>query len=197
MNIGELSDRISILNLNQDADTYSWETATGIWAKVERMDGNNLFSRVGLGTKSIKLTIRKNSSLTLHNAFRWQEKHLFLTDIIDIDRMYYEVSAALIEPKLCSVEREGEPKRNELNRPVYEGKKTIIFPGCLTEKYLGHSQGEPMATIETRYVLVTPKVIELNINELVTIGNATYTVLTPHTLDEYKNEYEIMFKGDV
>jgi hypothetical protein len=53
-----------------------------------------------------------------------------------------------------------------------------------------------MAVNETRYVLVTPKIISLNTGELVTIGDATYAVEIPHTLDEYKNEYEISVRSD-
>jgi hypothetical protein len=196
MNPGEFKDKLSVLGLKQTGNTYAWESTSGLWAKAEQLNGNNLFSKVGLGAKSIKFTIRKKSDLTLHNAFGWQGKHCFLTDIIEKDRMYYEVAAALIEPRTCSVERTGEPVLNELNRPIYSEDTTVTFPGCLTEKYLGHTQGEPMATNETRHVLVTPKLIILVVGELVTINNTSYTVIIPHLLDEYKNEYEIMVKED-
>jgi hypothetical protein len=197
MNPGERKDKISILTLKQTENTYSWDVLSNPWAKAERLSGNNLFSKVGIGAKSVKFTIRENKILTLHNAFRWQGKHCFLTDIVGVGRMYYEVTAALIEPHICTVERIGEPILNELNRPVYNESKTISFPGCLTEKYLGHTQGEPMAITEMRLVVVTPKVIELSVGEIVTINNTPYTVIIPHTLDEYKNEYEIMARSDV
>lgn len=196
-NPGELDKRISVLSIVHDENTYTWEESIKLWAKVEQLAGTNLFSRVGLGAKSIKFTIRKNKDLTLHNAFLWQGKHCFLTDINEIDRVLYEVTAALIEPVTCIVERQGKPTRNELNRPIYSDPVKITFPACLTEKYMGHTQNEPMAIKEIRYVLVTPKSIELNCGELVTINNLTYNVLIAHTLDEYKNEYEIMYKGDV
>jgi hypothetical protein len=197
VNPGELKEKLIVLILKKIQNTYTWEADADIWSKAEWLKGNNIFSSVGIGAKSIKFTIRKRSNLTLHNAFLWQGKHYFLTDIVDIDRMYYEITAAIIEPRICFVERTGKPSLNELNRPVYGDKEMLIFPGCLTEKYLGHTQGEPMASNETRYVIVTPKPIELVVGELVTIDNIAYTVIISHTLDEYKNEYEISVKGDV
>ncbi len=196
MNAGELKDRISLMELKQVLNTYSWEQATLFWAKAEPLKENNIFSKVGLSTKSIKFKVRKNSSLSLHNAFRWKGKHCFLTNITETDPMFLEITAALIEPYTCTVERTGQPTLDNLNRPVYGDSNALTFPGCLTEKYLGHVQGEPMTSVEARYVLVTPKTIILSTGELVTINNIPYTVLIPHTLDIYKNEYEIGVKGD-
>ena len=197
MNINGLDNRISIMTIKQTENAYEWVKCSCVWAKVEQMNGSNLFSKVGLGAKSIKFTIRKKNDLTLHNSFQWQGKHCFLTNIAGIDRMHCEVSAALIEPQACIILRTEKPTRNELNRPVYATPTTITFPACLTEKYLGHIQGTPMAHAETRYVLITPKVIELYPKELVQISNKRYKVLIPHTLDEHKNEYEILSEEDI
>lgn len=197
MNIGEFKDRITILALNQIENTYSWEDARNISSKAERLKGNNIFSKVGLGAKSIKFIIRKRKSFSYHNALRWQGKHCFITDIVEIERMYYEVTAALIEPHICTVIRTGKPVRDSLNRPIYNDSEHFIFPGYLTEKYLSHTQEIPMASTEIRYVLVTPKPINLVSGETVEINKISYTVLIPHTLDEYKNEYEILVKEDV
>ena len=191
MDANELRDEISLLILNKNGNTYTWDKISRIHAKTERLNGSNLFSQVGIGAKSVKFTIRK-MDITLHNAFLWKEKHCFLTDIIEVNRMYYEVSAALIEPKICSIERTGQPTLNSLNRPVYGEKETIIFPGCLTEKYLKNAQEKPMSTIQTTYVLVISKAITLELGEIVTIENISYTVKIPHILDDYKNEYEII-----
>jgi hypothetical protein len=196
MNPGELNNKISVMSVKLTGKTYYWEQTSGIWAKVEQLKGNNLFSQVGIGVKSIQFTIRKNSALSLHNAFQWQGKHCFLTNINEVDRGFYEVTAALIDPKLCIIKRTDKPTKDSLNRPVYSAPENITFPGCLVEKYAGHKQENPMAIIEMRYVVVTPKVIELEIGELITIDNVNYEVLVKHTLDEYKNEFEIVFKGD-
>lgn len=195
MNAGEFNEKIAVLVLDKTENIFSWNTKGSIWGKVESLKGKNLFSNVGIGAKSVKFTIRM-MSLTLHNAFLWQGKHCFLTDIVEMNRMYYEVTTAIIEPKICTVERTPEPTLDKLNRPVYAQPELISFPGCLTEKYLGHTQEKPMALVETRYVLVTPKVIELSAGELVTVGNETYIVEIPHTLDEFKNEYEISVRSE-
>ncbi|MDF2844803.1 MAG: hypothetical protein K0R00_3229 [Herbinix sp.] len=195
-NLGEFRDRIFVLELKLNQSMYSWTNVRGLWSKVELLNGNNIFSKVGLGAKSIKFTIRKRDDISLFNAMNWYGKHCFITDIKPVDRMYYEVTAALIEPTICIIEKESEQTLDELNRPVYGESIQITFPGYLTEKYLGHTQGEPMAQVETIFVLVTPKPIVMESSELVTICNKRYTVLVAHTLDEFKNEYEILFKED-
>ncbi len=197
INPGELKEKISVLEFVKDGDTYTWEQISLLCAKTEQLSGSNLFSQIGIGAKSIKFTIRKKSSLTLHNAFKWQRKHYFLTNIAEIDRTYHEITAALVEPKSCSLSRTAKPVKNTLNRPIYGNPVIMTFQGCLVEKYMGHTQGDPVAYTERRYVLITPKLIELYSGELVTIGNDVYTVLIPHILDDYKNEYEIVVKEDV
>lgn len=196
MNPGEINRKISVMALKSTGNTYYWEQTSNIWAKVEQLKGNNLFSQVGIGVKSIQFTIRKMSALSLHNAFQWQGKHCFLTNINEYGRGFYEVTAALIEPKSCIILRTDKPTKDSLNRPVYSMPEQISFPGCLVEKYTGHKQDNPMSIIEMRYVVVTPKVIELVIGELITIDNVNYEVLVKHTLDEYKNEYEIEYRGE-
>lgn len=196
MNPAELNKKISILAISQIENSYSWEQIAKVWAKEERLTSNNLFSRVGIGAKSIKFIIRKKENLSLHNAFRCNGMHCFLTDIVSIDRMYDEVTAAIIEPRLCSVRRTGKPVLNELNRPVHSNDVTITFPACLTEKYVGYTQEKPIGVKETKYVLITPKQIILKVGEIVTIGESDYTMIIPHVLDEYKNEFEIIAKED-
>lgn len=197
MNIGEFNEKISILELSQTKNTFSWDKCANVWAKAEHLKGTNIFSKVGLGAKSVKFNIRKRSNFTLFNALRWKDKHCFITDIIEIDRMYYEVIAAIVEVSTCTVERTGQPIKDSLNRPVYSEATQIAFPGHLIEKYMGYIQETPNASTEVRFVLVTPKMICLVPGEIVNIGTTPYTVIISHTLDPYKNEYEITAKGDV
>ncbi|MBE6829150.1 MAG: hypothetical protein E7519_02945 [Ruminococcaceae bacterium] len=119
-----------------------------------------------------------------------------MTDINEIDRMYYEVTAARIEPKTCKVIRISITK-NELKNPVKGKNEIMTFPGCLVEKYMGYAQQKPQAVSDMQYVLVTPKVIELKLADLVEIEENTYNVQIAHTLDQYKNEYEIAVQKDV
>lgn len=195
MNAGEFNRRIDILTLANAGDVYSWGVSDTIWTNIEELDKINLFSKVGIGVKSAKFTIRKRA-LTLHNAFKWQGRHYFLTDIKEIDRMFYEVTAAQIEPKTCIATRNIISK-NELNRPVSSPQTVATFPACLVEKYLGYQQQKPQAVNELTYVLITPKVIELQVADLVQVGSDTFNVQIVHSLDEYKNEYEINLNKDV
>lgn len=189
MNPGLLRERIEILSFKKRRYSYFWDSIITVWANVEQNNKTNLFSKVGVGEKTVKFIIRKRD-LTLHNAFEWQNRHCFLTDIREIDRSYLEVIAAQIEPTICSLTRNVLLK-NELNRPVLKPKRICSFPACMVEKYLGFQQQIPQAINTMTYVLVTPKAIELLVGDLVKIGDNVYNVQIIHNLDEYKNEYEI------
>lgn len=186
----ELDERVNLLEIQNTDTVYSWASKKTIWAKAEPQTSKNLFSSVGMGVKSVKFTVWKQN-LTLHNAFRWRGKHCFLTDITEIDRLYYEVTAALIEPKTC-YRLSQEESQDELLRPVdSEPKIDLTFPACLVEKYMGFQQLNPQARVTEQYVLVTPKEITLTHSGLVQIGETVYSVQVIHDLDEFKNEYEI------
>lgn len=193
--IGQCKDPVSVLRLEQRGEFWEWKEAARTWAKAERQAKTNLFSRVGLGQKSIRFTMRKRS-LSLHDAIRWEGKHCFLTEIKEMDRMYLEITAALIEPVICSV-TSTQQTLDKFNRPVLQEEILVSFPGFLTEKYLGFAQKEVSGETETTYVLVTPKAIALKPGDLVQVGEDFYAVKIVHNLDEYKNEYEIHRKEDV
>lgn len=193
--IGQCKDPVSVLRLEQKGNNWEWQEAARTWAKAERQAKTNLFSRVGLGQKSIRFTMRKRS-LSLHDAIRWEGKHCFLTEIKEMDRMYLEITAALIEPVICSV-TSTQQTLDKFNRPVLQEEILVSFPGFLTEKYLGFAQKEVSGETETTYVLVTPKAIALKPGDLVQVGEDFYAVKIVHNLDEYKNEYEIHRKEDV
>lgn len=198
MNPGELKHRIDILSLasrETDAGTeFSWEEDFKAWTKYEYLDRANFFSRVGIGVKSIKFTIRKRG-LTLHQAIKCQGKHYFLTDINEVNHFHYEVTAAQIEPKTCVAVRNTMTKDNK-NRPVETPQTIASFPGYLVEKYLGYRQEKPQAVNDILCVLVTPKTINLKKADLITIEGSTYHVQVSHTLDEHKNEYEIALREE-
>lgn len=191
---GSLNEPISILELQKNDTEYSWNAIATAWAKSEQQKEKNIFSAVGISVKSVKFILWKQN-FTLINAFRWKGKFCFLTNIEDVDCLFYEVTAALIEPRPCAVTHVTTEK-NELKNPVAVKSETITFPAVLTEKYLGFEQKEPQAITETTYVLVTPKVIELLISDLVDISGKKYCVHVAHTLDECKNEYEVYRKGE-
>lgn len=196
MDAGKLNERISVLTLQKTETCYGWAADSTTWAKAVKSDKSNLFSRVGLGEKTVIFTMRQRA-LSLHNAIQWGGKHCFLTDIREIDRMYLEVTAALVRISVCSLWR-AESGVDEYKRPVKKAPEKILdFPAVLTEKYQGFMQGEPMAQTEATCVLVAPKAVELKVSDLVDVGNVRYAVHVCHTLDEFKNEYEVYRKADV
>ena len=89
----------------------------------------------------------------------------------------------------------------EGGRPKAAETLRLTFPGVLTEKYARYEREETHAENETSYVLVTPKVIQLRSGDLVTVqegpAKGVYHVAVCHVLDAWKNEYEIVWRGDV
>ena len=199
MNAGELRYSIEILELNEITEmVWEWRPKTAVPAKLEHQTASNLFSKNGLSAKSIKATIREYPALTLHNAFKLTSQggeHCFLSDIDKDMRSHYVLTAALIEPVICTIDRVKTVK-GELNRPETLKLPQTVFPGFLTEKYTRQEQREPMSHSEVRFILVAPKFITIAAGQLVNIGGEPYEVLIPHNLDEYKNEYEILRRVD-
>ena len=199
MNAGELRDKIEIMELYEAVEgVWDWRVKNTVYAKAEHQTSRSIFSRNGISAQSIKFTIREYPELTLHNAVNFATdngKHCFVSDINRDMRSHYVLTAALVEPVRCVIERVKIVK-GELNRPKKEQLPTLEFPGMLTEKYTRQEQREPMSYSEVRYVLVTPKVITIEVGQLVRIGGEAYEIVIPHTLDLYKNEYEILRKAD-
>ena len=168
-----LKDKVQILTLgtSEAAESYTWSPLASRWAAVEYDTSQNLFSRIGIGTRGVRVALRMQP-LTLHQALCWRDKHLFLTAIRDHDNEYLELEAALVTVETCQSDG-------------------VRFPGVLTEKYLSHAQEWPMSVNELRLVLVVPKAIVLRPGHLVDVRGAEWEILVPHELDEYKNEYEI------
>lgn len=199
MDAGRFDQSVSVLSLAEDAGSWAWTEARKTWARVEEGTGKNLFSSVGLGAKSLKLTLRKQV-LTLDNAILWRGRHCFLTDIRDNGRLYLDVDAAVVEPVSCRAEG-FKSTLGEGNRPQREAGPVVVFPGVMTEKYAGYTREEAHASAETTYVLVTPKVVVLHEGDLITVqdgpAQAVYNVRVCHVLDSHKNEYEMCWNRDV
>lgn len=196
-NPGTLKDRIKVLSIGLEDNNYRWIEESPIWSKAEYTGKKNIFSNFGYGEKQIKFFIRKRN-LSLHNAFIWQNKHCIITDILEVERRYMEVNCAIIEPKECRVTRCNDTTQlDEYNRPI-DGEEdyTITFPSIMVEKYIKQTAEEPMSTVESVNILITPKVIVLINGEIVNIQGIDYEVLVSHTLDEYKNEYEIRVRKE-
>ena len=181
---GRLDQPLEVLELRQTSEgTWEWVPIRRAWAQVEQTAKTNLFSKVGEGARDAAVVIRRQS-LTLHQALRWKGQHLFLTSITKRDRMYLDVQTALVDPVLCRANTDEE-------------EPGATFPGILTEKYAKWEQPEPYSINRLTYVLVAPKVIQLQRGGLVAVDGVNYEVQLAHTLDPYKNEYEIVRTEDL
>ena len=147
----------------------------------------NVFSSVGIGARGAELILRRQP-LTLHNALLWGEQHLFLSAILPEGRLHLRVQAALVSLDTVALLKDADTMR-------------MTSPWVLTEKYARYEREETHAENETSYVLVVPKAIQLKASDLVTVqegpAKAVYYVTICHVLDPYKNEYEIVWQGDV
>lgn len=197
---GKLDQRLEVLELREtEPGIWAWETVRKTWAQAVLSGKTNLFSKVGIGARDVQVTLRRQT-LSLYNAFRWREHHLFLTAILLQGRGHLEVSAALVEPVKC-VAQPWHNEKGEGNRAKRVNDPPVTFPGVLTEKYIRYQPEDGYAKAAGAYVLVTPKVIQLREGSLVTVQEgpaaAVYNVQVCHVLDGFKNEYEISFSRDI
>lgn len=183
-------DKLILLRVKASGDVVSFRESGTIWASAELTDKASLFSKVGIGVRSVKLSTVPRGDLTLHDALRWKGRHLFLTSITTVNPANAEITAALIEPAACAATRPEKGKDGQ-GKLCYTQKPLCLFPGFLTEKYLGFVQREPQGQVEHRLVLVTPKAVTLKTGDLVNTGGGVYAVRVCYLLDEFKNEYEI------
>lgn len=200
LDAGSLNERLELLELQQTEEhIWEWVSVKRLWGQVTVDGGTNLFSKVGIGARNAKMAIR-SQNITLHQALLWKGQHLFLTSITKLDKMHLELQGALVSVVRCV----GQGFTTTLgpgNRPVKQEKPEQIFPGVLTEKYVRYEAEDSYAKAKRLLVLVTPKEVELLEGDLVTVTEglaaAVYNVQTRHVLDEYKNEYEIMYSRDI
>lgn len=183
---GELRERVKLLHIRPRIERpgleepgWSWTEYQRAWAKVEYTNAMAIYATSGVGGREAAFVLRRQR-LELDNAILWKGQFCLPTRVTPLGRGHLSVKAALVTPKGC--------------RGVERGSgRAIQFPAVVTEKYLGHSQNEPMAQNEVRLVLVTPKEVALAPGCLVSVGedDAPYWVKIPHEMDPYKHEYEI------
>lgn len=193
---GEMRERVTILTLTEKAGKTGceWTETKTTWAKVEKTGKRSLFSTVGAGREEWRVTMRKQP-LTLHQALRWRGHFLFLSDLTYPDRGHIEASTAMIEP-VTGMVRRTKVEKNELNNPSLTTEQVLSFPVCLTEKYVGFTQGDTHDTTTLTYVAICPKAVRLHAGEVVTLGGDKFRVQIGHELSDYKNEYEITREAD-
>lgn len=196
---GKLNKPAQVLELRETSqNVWEWVPVRRAWAQIEFQAKTNLFSSVGIGARDAAMVIRRQS-LGLHNAMSWGGHHLFLTSITDHGRGHLDVDAAVVQCAKCAAARY-EARKGAGNRPERTQVMQATFPAVLTEKYVRYGQEKTYSEVKTCYVLVTPKQIALRVGDLVEVKDGpaagSYHILTPHVLDAYKNEYEIVREAD-
>lgn len=175
----------------------SWENTAVLFAGKEEKNGLSVYaSHAAAKRTSTKFYVRAEIEITQHNRVVFCGVPYTLTGISEKGRDLLELSAVQVRDDTCSVYRR-DAQVDAYKRPICGvPPKVMEFPAVLAEKYLGFAQNIPMAQTQTTFVLVTPKAVSLKIADLVDMGGARYAVQVCHTLDEYKNEYEITRKDD-
>ena len=78
---GKLDKPAQVLELRETAaGVWEWAPLRRAWANITFQTKSNLFSQVGVGARDAAIVIRRQT-LTLHNALRLGEQHLFLPSI--------------------------------------------------------------------------------------------------------------------
>ena len=115
---GKLDKPAQVLELKEtSAGVWEWTPIRRAWASITFQPKTNLFSKVGIGARDAAVVVRRQS-LTLHNALRWGDIHLFLTAIVPMGRNHLDVDAAVVEVAQCQADMD-------------EGGG-VKFPGVLT-----------------------------------------------------------------
>lgn len=170
---GDFDQRLAVLNLAREGQAYRWRRSRLTWAKAELSTRSNVYSVHGIGAAGVTFTMRRQP-LELGNALLWCGQHCMITAIRPLGRLHLTVEAALVVVSDCA-----------------DKYTDTTFPAILTEKYLGHQQLEPQAVNTMRYVLVTPKTIELTPGRLVEVDGKRWPIQVAHLQDPWKNEYEL------
>ena len=87
-------------------------------------------------------------------------------------------------------------EKGALNRPVREERKIGSFPGCVTEKYLGNSPQDSHIESEERLIVVAPKAALYKKGDRFEFGGERFRVEVVHSLENWKNEYEVRREAD-
>lgn len=198
MFVGQLDQRIETLDYVQQDGRYAWKKKKAIWSHVEQDQKINIFSGYAKAGTTTLFTVREQE-IGMRNVISYQGKYYLITGLKKLDRMYAQAQTAKLPVYDCQYTNYNPDNiiLDNYNRPTNTNPTVIRFQGMLAEKYLGSQVEKPQTIGEIRYILLVPKVITLEQNDIVTISEEEYAVEACHVLDEYKNEYEIVSRKDV
>lgn len=173
---------------------WTWRTVHKTWATIVRRKTRSIFSSFASMAPTFEMTMR-TQGVKLENCIRW-EKEMYFINTVDSERHLVKVAVAALKSVtvMRSIERYG---RNTLNNPIRLEPEKIRFPAWLAEKYVRTSVDVPAMPIETRYVLIVPKVIpEIPAGDIIHFDGRSFAVEVAHTLEADRNEYEIVERRD-
>ncbi len=190
---GALRDKVRLLEFRNQGPTacpcaeaeaepegpisWDWAESRKAWAKATPTAHMAIFSTTGVGSHEVEFILRRQR-FGLGNAIEWKGRFCLPTSVEPLGPGHLLVKAAQVRLLPCKgVDRDTE--------------REVDFPAVVTEKYMGHSQAEPMAQNVIRLVLVVPKPIRLALGSLVELPDGPYWVKIPHELDPDKTEYEV------
>ena len=175
---GSMSQPISVMQYTQNpTGVWSWQALQQTRANVTLKTERNIFSSLSASASGAEVILRKQA-LTLSNLLQWGDKSLYITSILPEGRLHYKVSTAVVPLATVTLVADATTQ-------------AMTFDGILAEKYARHEQEWPMSVNDLSLMLVVPKAITLRPGSLMQARGASWEVLVPHELDEFKNEYEI------
>ncbi len=180
--VGKFRDYLELLRLEETSEAVVWTKLRTISSFAVRSSRPALFAKNGLSAQGWEFSIRRQD-ITMHDAIGFQGHRHLITEILDDHGPFLTLKTARVVHAAC--------------RDKMEDGGGMFFDAALTEKYIKYAQGEPMASNTTCYVLVTPKSVALEPGSLVDVNGMDYRVQIGHTLDAYKNEYEVMRISDL
>lgn len=144
----------------------------------------------------LAIKFNKRSTINRSHVLEYKEKRYIIGEIDCLDENFLVVIASEAVFKPCVATRQ-QSHKNNLNNPIYAPSKVINFEGAIFDKWQGYTAESAMYVAEQKLILITPKCVNLEINDIVSFDDKDYIVEIPHELDEYRNEYEIYRRDEV
>ena len=175
MQAGELRERVTLLTLAEQDGIYSYQPEKTVFAAAESSERGTILSGLGMGARAAEMTFRAADAPDLMQVLRWRGKTYVVSTVLPDLRLWTKVMAAQAELRTAKVKDGPE------------------FQAVLLEKYIRWASEKPMDTTAESYLMLTPKEIELQAADILTIeGIGVFHITVCHRLDPAKNEYEIL-----
>jgi len=186
-----------LLELTQpSAGVYCWQAVRQITVWPEKKSARGVFSSLGLGGEGWTFRVRPGV-LTGLSAVLFDGCHHILTSCTRTSPGAELWEAARVNPRTAVLTRYTTSMGVDGVRRRAAAAASLTFPVILTERYRGASSGVVNAEETQTVVAVTPKVVALELADVLTVDGRQYVVRQIHDWDTWQNEYLIEYRGDV